>query len=146
MNPNLSQILLPYLLSVATPHVAAVLNDPRPERRWLRVLIALALVLLGAAIELWQSGQWSLDAYIRAVGILFIGSQGVFRLLRDTYLGKLESSSGNGIGALLDLGKGAISGTGGTKKRLEQLKELLDSDAITESEYNARRAAILEDV
>ena len=81
MNHQLLQTLLPSLLSMATPHVAAVLNDPRPERRWLRVLIALVLVLVGAALQLWQSGQWSLDAYVRAVGVLFVGSQVAGRLV-----------------------------------------------------------------
>lgn len=153
MNPLLSQPgslltqLTPLLLSVAVPHLAAVLNDPRPERRWLRVVIALVLVLAGAAIELIQSGQWSTETYLRAVGVLFVGSQGVFRLLRDTYLGKLEQSTGNGVGALLDLGKGAIGGGGGSiRQRLQELSELLQADAITQAEYDARRAAILEDV
>ncbi len=52
---------MPYILSLVTPHLAALLNDSRPERRWLRLLIALLLVLAGAAVEMWQSGQWSTE-------------------------------------------------------------------------------------
>lgn len=152
MNPLLSQPgslltqLTPLLLSVAVPHLAAILNDPRPERRWLRVVIALVLVLAGAAIELIQSGQWSTETYLRAVGVLFVGSQGVFRLLRDTYLGKLEQSTGNGVGALLDLGKGAIHSGGDAESRILKLSNLLHKGMITHEEFAARRAAILEDV
>lgn len=145
MNPQDLQAILPILLSIATPHVGAILNDPRPNRRWLRVVIALVLVLLGAAIELWQSGAWSWVTYLRNVALLFIGSQTVFRLLRDAYLGKLERATGNGLGALLDLGKRS-GGGGDADVRLRNLKGLLDEGLMTQDEYDQKRSKILGEV
>lgn len=146
MTPELFQTLLPGLLSVATPHVAAVLNDPRPNRRWLRLLVSLLLVLGGAALEIVQSGAWNLETYLRNVGVLFIGSQMVFRFLRDAYLGKLETVTGNGLGALLDLGKSGRSEVSHADIRLRNLKGLLDEHLITQEEYDSRRSEILGDV
>lgn len=143
MNPQLFQTLLPGLLSVAAPHVGAILNDPRPHRRWLRLLVSLLLVLGGAALELMQSGAWNLETYLRNVGVLFIGSQMVFRFLRDAYLGKLEAVTGNGLGALLDLGKSGRSEVSQVDIRLRNLKGLLDEHLITQEEYDARRSEIL---
>jgi hypothetical protein len=146
MTPELFQTLLPGILSIATPHVAAVLNDPRPNRRWLRLLVSLLLVLGGAALEIVQSGAWNLETYLRNVGVLFIGSQMVFRFLRDAYLGKLETVTGNGLGALLDLGKSGRSEVSHADIRLRNLKGLLDEHLITQEEYDSRRSEILGDV
>lgn len=148
MNPETLNFILPGLLSVATPHVGAILNDPREDRRWLRVVVSLALVLFGAALELWQSGVWSWETYLRNVGVLFIGSQAVFRTLRDAYLGKLEDATGNGLGALLDLGKRRSGGSwgGDVDQRLRNLKGLLDEGLITQDAFDARRDAILGEV
>ncbi len=146
MTPQLIQTLLPGLLSVATPHVGAVLNDPRPHRRWLRLLVAILLVLAGAAVELVQSGAWSWETYLRNVGVLFVGSQVVFRVLRDAYLGKLEALTGNGLGALLDLGRSARPEVSHADIRLRNLKGLLDEHLITKEEFDERRSAILGEV
>jgi len=146
MNPQLLQTLLPGLLSVVAPHVGAILNDPRPHRRWLRLLVSLLLVLAGAALELIQSGAWNWETYLRNVGVLFVGSQVVFRVLRDAYLGKLETVTGNGLGALLDLGKSGRSEVSNADIRLRNLKGLLDEHLITREEYDERRSEILGDV
>lgn len=141
MTPQLFQTLLPGMLSIAAPHVGAVLNDPRPHRRWLRLLVALVLVLAGAALELIQSGAWNWETYLRNVGVLFVGSQVVFRVLRDAYLGRLEAITGNGLGALLDLGRGSEEHQ--PDARLRNLKGLLDAELISQAEYDQRRSAIL---
>jgi hypothetical protein len=143
MNQATITALLPYLLSVATPHVGAVLNDPRPNRRWLRLLVAAFLVLGGAAIEQAQAGVWSWEGYLRSVGIIFVGSQSVFRLLRDAYLGKLERLTGPGLGAILDLGKSKTGSDGEAATRLRELKTLLDAGVLSQDEYDAKRAEIV---
>jgi hypothetical protein len=108
--------------------------------------VALLLVLAGAALELIQSGAWSWETYLRNVGVLFVGSQVVFRVLRDAYLGKLETVTGNGLGSLLDLGKGGHSPASNTDIRLRNLKGLLDEHLISQDEYDERRSEILGDV
>jgi hypothetical protein len=108
--------------------------------------VSLLLVLAGAALELIQSGAWNWETYLRNVGVLFVGSQVVFRVLRDAYLGKLETVTGNGLGALLDLGKSGRSEVSNADIRLRNLKGLLDEHLITREEYDERRSEILGDV
>ena len=145
MTLQIIQTLLPELLSFATPHLAAILNDPRPHRAWLRVLIIVLLVLAGAALRVaLLPERWSWLAYAHAVAQLLTGSTVVWVLLRNAWLGKLEEATGKGLGAILDIGKGGA--VMDAEDRLRNLNGLKNQGLISEAEYSERRAQILGEV
>lgn len=141
------QILLP----LAIPPVAALLNDPRPQRAWLRVLIVVLLTLGAAAFQMYQAHTpFTLMGYAQTAGVLFVGSQTVHKLFAQA-LGKLERGSGQGLGVLVEaLLKGGAQTEGGTpaaktaRERLLELQSLADEGLLTEAELIERRKAILE--
>ena len=144
MTPQTITQLLPYLLSLIGPHIAAILNDPRPNRAWLRVLVIVLLILSGAALQLWQSGTWSWIGFLQASAVLLLGTTTTYTLLKNAWLGKLETATGNGLGALLDLGRGATDHP--PDARLRNLKGLLDAGLISQDEFDQRRSKILGEV
>lgn len=144
MSPQTLSQLLPYVISFVGPHLAAILNDPRPHRAWLRVLVVVGLVLAGAALHLWQSGGWSWMALLHSVAMILVGNTVVYTLLKNAWLGTLTEATGNGIGAILDLGKRHKDES--PDSRLRNLKGLLDAGLISREEYDQRRSAILGEV
>jgi hypothetical protein len=146
VTPQLVQQLLPYALSFATPHVAAILNDPRPHRAWLRILIVVVLILSGTALQLWASGSWSWVAFVQAAGALMVGTGAVWQLLKDAWLGKMQSAY-NGIGGLIDLGRrGGGGGTSDAEQRIRNLKNLQAAGLITQEKLDEQLDKILGDV
>lgn len=146
MNIQALSPFLPLILSAINPHVIALLNDPRPHRAWLRVLTALVVIILGAAFQTASAGPWSWAAFVQVLGPIFVGSTGVFVLLNNLYLGKLQDK-GLGIGVLFDLAKRQSvpsTGAGASEKLAEfqALKATLDTylagQAISQEEYNAQ--------
>jgi hypothetical protein len=133
-------------LSAAIPTLAALLNDPRPNRWWLRVLIVVALTCGAAALQLyyaktpitWES--WSHEALILAVG-----SQGVHRLLKVAF-GRIEEASGNGVGTAIDaLLRGGKSATpiSGLEEDLGRIERMLNAGLLKPEEYQQMRAAAI---
>ena len=133
-------------ISSAIPALVAVLNDPRPNRAWLRVLIVVAVVGGAAALHIWQKQSpltwqsWGSEALA-----LMLGSQLVHRLLKVPF-GKLEEGSGNGVGVLID---GILRGTSEEDKTLEatliRLETLKAKVLITPQEYETMRAQAIKD-
>lgn len=139
--------LIQLAISSVIPPLVAVLNDPRPNRAWLRVLIVVVVVGGAAALHLWQKQSpltwqsWGSEALA-----LMLGSQLVHRLLKVA-MGKLEEGSGNGVGVLID---GILRTTSEEDKTLEtklnRLESLKTRGFITAAEYDAKRAEALEEI
>jgi hypothetical protein len=147
MTPQMLAQLLPLIISAINPHVIALLNDPRPNRAWLRVLTALVVILLGAAFQTLTLGPWSWLAFVQVLGPIFLGSTGVFVLLNNLYLGKLQDK-GFGLGVLFDIAKrlhdesGNVAGVGENaladfQTEKQRLAGFLASSAITQPQYDA---------
>ena len=137
---------LSYILSAVIPVAASVLNDPAPQRKWLRILVVAGLTLAAAYVQMLQSGApITITLYAQAVAQLATGSQVVHRLFGHV-LGKLETLTGPGLGALVDgLLRASASGVGGgTEDALGQfratqarLDAFLVARAITKEQYDA---------
>ncbi|WP_395144839.1 hypothetical protein [Armatimonas sp.] len=146
----MNQILpfLPYILSAVIPPIAAILNDPAPRRRWLRVLVVVVLTLASAALNLAQSGEpFTVIAFVKTTAAIGGGSQLVHRLFGHA-LGKVEAATGPGLGALVDgllrfrVPKaesgmvGAVDGLGKFTAAKTRLDAYLAAGAITKEQYD----------
>lgn len=147
MPPLNSEALVQLGISAIIPPLVALLNDPRPNRAWLRVLVVVLMVAAAAALHLWQKHtaitweSWGSEALT-----LLFGSQVVHRLFKVA-MGKLEDVSGNGLGVLID---GVLKGKAtpeddSLEADLTRLAELKLKGYITPAEYDAKRAAVLKE-
>lgn len=155
---NQLTLFLPYILSAIVPVVASVLGDPTPSRKWLRVLVVILLTLASAALNLAQSGgPFTLLAFAQATAAIGTGSQVVHRLFGHA-LGKVEESTGPGLGALVDgllrlrvpkadAGMiGAVDGLGKFTATKARLDAYLAAGAITKEQYDAAFAAAQQEL
>ena len=134
-------------ISAIIPAIVAVLNDPRPNRAWLRVLVVVAVVAGAAALHLWQAHTpltW--QSWGNETLTLMLGSQLTHRLFKVA-LGKAEVASGNGVGVLID---GIVRGKApaednSLEAKLSRLDDLKTRGYITPAEYDTKRAAVLEE-
>ncbi|WP_395089283.1 hypothetical protein [Armatimonas sp.] len=155
---NQLTLFLPYILSAVIPPIAAVLNDPAPQRRWLRVLVVIVLTLASATINIIESGEaFTPIAVVRMVATIGTGSQFVHRLFGHA-LGRVEESTGPGLGALVDgllrlrvpkadAGMiGAVDGLGKFRATQARLDAYLAAGAITKEQYDAAFAAAQQEL
>jgi hypothetical protein len=134
-------------ISSLIPALVALLNDPRPNRAWLRVLVVIVIVAGSALLHLWQAHtaltweSWGSEALT-----LLAGSQLVHRLLKVPF-GKLEEGTGNGLGVLIDgIVRGKASADDNSlEAKLSRLEDLKLKGYITPTEYDTKRAAVLEE-
>jgi hypothetical protein len=139
--------LVQMAISATIPAIVALLNDPRPNRAWLRVLIVVAVVAGAAVLHILQAQTpLTLKTFGAEMLTLMMGSQLVHRLLKIPFE-KLEEGSGNGIGVLIDgIVRGNNKDDNSPEAKLNKLESLKVRGFINDAEYNKKRSEILEEI
>ena len=135
-------------LSLAIPFIAAILNDPRPNRTWLRILVVIALTAAAALYQLWiEHKPITLQLWAQSALSIFFTNQAVQRLLGRA-VGKVEGISGQGLGALVDaLLRGKEVTSGGLSlddfdAKKAALSGLVARGVLTQDEADEKLAAL----